>query len=235
MQLNERLQQLREKAGFENAKAFAKSIGMPYSTYSTYESGKSEPKATALVTIAAALHVSVDDLLGYHVDDFDKAAALFHESTGKTATLDESGVTIAPKVGGGVMWTQPISKESFIQAINDAAARFDRTLRPRLLADAIINSVDRAYLKQHPRAKGGKSDDLAAAFQDRLLQILLEGEQKQGTALEKTAYRAYVRDNVSDILDKWHEEHDADATPPAQDHDNADDEKAKEKGPHSNE
>lgn len=231
---SDNLTKYREKANISR-KELAAILGVSVASIGFYETGRNEPDLQKLVTIAAALHVSVDDLLGYHVDDFDKAAALFHESTGKTATLDESGVTIAPKVGGGVMWTQPISKESFIQAINDAAARFDRNLRPRLLADAIINSVDRAYLKQHPRAKGGKSDDLAAAFQDRLLQILLEGEQKQGTALEKSAYRAYVRDNVSDILDKWHEEHDADATPPAQDHDDADDEKATEKGPHSNE
>lgn len=231
---SDNLTKYREKANISR-KELAAILGVSVASIGFYETGRNEPDLQKLVTIAAALHVSVDDLLGYHVDDFDKAAALFHESTGKTATLDESGVTIAPKVGGGVMWTQPISKESFIQAINDAAARFDRNLRPRLLADAIINSVDRAYLKQHPRAKGGKSDDLAAAFQDRLLQILLEGEQKQGTALEKAAYRAYVRDNVSDILDKWHEEHDADATPPAQDHDNAADEKAKEKGLHSNE
>lgn len=234
IQFTQNLKQLREARGLSRQE-LADMAGISSAAIGYYETGKREPQASTLVSIAAALHVSVDDLLGYHVDDFDKAAALFHESTGKTATLDESGVTIAPKVGGGVMWTQPISKESFIQAINDAAARFDRNLRPRLLADAIINSVDRAYLKQHPRAKGGKSDDLAAAFQDRLLQILLEGEQKQDTALEKAAYRAYVRDNVSDILDKWHEEHDADATPPAQDHDDADDEKAKEKGPHSNE
>lgn len=231
---SDNLTKYREKANISR-KELAAILGVSVASIGFYETGRNEPDLQKLVTIAAALHVSVDDLLGYHVDDFDKAAALFHESTGKTATLDESGVTIAPKVGGGVMWTQPISKESFIQAINDAAARFDRNLRPRLLADAIINSVDRAYLKQHPRAKGGKSDDLAAAFQDRLLQILLEGEQKQGTALEKSAYRAYVRDNVSDILDKWHEEHDANATPPAQDHDDADDEKATEKGPHSNE
>lgn len=231
---SDNLTKYREKANISR-KELAAILGVSVASIGFYETGRNEPDLQKLVTIAAALHVSVDDLLGYHVDDFDKAAALFRESTGKTATLDESGVTIAPKVGGGVMWTQPISKESFIQAINDAAARFDRNLRPRLLADAIINSVDRAYLKQHPRAKGGKSDDLADAFQDRLLQILLEGEQKQGTALEKAAYRAYVRDNVSDILDKWHEEHDADATPPAQDHDDADGEKAKEKGPHSNE
>ena len=234
IQFTQNLKQLREARGLSRQE-LADMAGISSAAIGYYETGKREPQASTLVSIAAALHVSVDDLLGYHVDDFDKAAALFHESTGKTATLDESGVTIAPKVGGGVMWTQPISKESFIQAINDAAARFDRNLRPRLLADAIINSVDRAYLKQHPRAKGGKSDDLAAAFQDRLLQILLEGEQKQDTALEKAAYRAYVRDNVSDILDKWHEEHDADTTPPAQDHDDADDKKAKEKGPHSNE
>lgn len=234
MQLNERLQQLREKAGFENAKVFAKSIGMPYSTYSTYESGKSEPKATALVTIAAALHVSVDDLLGYHVDDFDKAAALFHESTGNTATLSNEGVVMTRKDGGRGFWLQPISKAAFVKAINDAAAQFDRNLRPRLLTDAILRNIDRTYLQEQSRTKDGKAYNVPENVKNQLLQGVLRTESWMTTDAEKAEYRAFVR-NYTDILDKWHEEHDADATPPAQDHDDADGEKAKEKGPHSNE
>lgn len=149
MLLNERLQQFRERAGYENAKLFAKAIGMPYSTYSTYESGKSEPKATALIRIAAALHVSLDDLLDYHVDDFNKAATLFHEATGGTATLKETGVELRPPTGGIVIYPQPISKAAFLKAIKDATTDFDESIRPRLLRDAILNQVNQAYSREH--------------------------------------------------------------------------------------
>ena len=207
---------------------------MPYSTYSTYESGKSEPKATALVKIAAALHVSVDDLLGYHVHDFDKAASLYHESTGNTATLSNEGVVMTRKDGGRGFWLQPISKAAFVKAINDAAAQFDRNLRPRLLTDAILRNIDRTYLQEQSRTKDGKAYNVPENVKKQLLQGVLRAESWMTTDAEKAEYRAFVR-NYTDILDKWHEEHDADATPPAQDHDDADGEKAKEKGPHSNE
>lgn len=72
MLLNERLQELREQAGYTTARQFAKAIGLPQSTYQTYESGKSEPKANVLIKIASALHVSVDELLGYAPDQLNK-------------------------------------------------------------------------------------------------------------------------------------------------------------------
>lgn len=65
--LAENLKRLREQAGYKDAKLFAKAIGMPYSTYFTYETGRSDPKATTLKRLAAALHVSTDELLGYEV------------------------------------------------------------------------------------------------------------------------------------------------------------------------
>lgn len=146
MQLNERLQQFREKAGYENAKLFAKAIGMPYSTYSTYESGKSEPKATALIRIASALHVSVDDLLGYHISDFDKAAALFHESVGGQATLNGETVTFS-NMPTAKQWNKPISKSAFISVINDCVKDFNKKARPQLLKYMIINKINGIYFK----------------------------------------------------------------------------------------
>lgn len=44
--------------------------------YGNYENGEREPKLDILIKIAAALHVSVDDLLGYHVDEYENTAAM---------------------------------------------------------------------------------------------------------------------------------------------------------------
>lgn len=64
MSLKDNLRKLREKAGYEQAKDFAKVAKIPYSSYAVYERG-SWPNESNLIKIATALHVSIDELLGY--------------------------------------------------------------------------------------------------------------------------------------------------------------------------
>jgi len=54
----------RKQAGI-NAKDFAAQLGIKYTTYAGYENQGREPKYDVLCKIAAALHVSIDDLIGY--------------------------------------------------------------------------------------------------------------------------------------------------------------------------
>lgn len=67
MALKENLVRLREQAGYKQAKDFAKAAGIPYSSYIVYEKG-SWPNEKNLLKIAGALHVSLDQLLGYDPD-----------------------------------------------------------------------------------------------------------------------------------------------------------------------
>ncbi len=64
MALKDNLKKLREKAGYKQAKDFAKAAKIPYSSYSTYERG-SWPNEQNLIKIADMLHVSIDELIGY--------------------------------------------------------------------------------------------------------------------------------------------------------------------------
>lgn len=57
--------QCRERAGFKQAKDFAKVAGLPYSSYSAYER-RAWPNEENLTKIAAALGVSLDTLIGFH-------------------------------------------------------------------------------------------------------------------------------------------------------------------------
>lgn len=86
MSLKDNLKQMREKAGFAQAKDFAKVAGIPYSSYAVYERG-SWPNESNLIKIATALHVSVDDLLGYAPEQPDKAECIldFFRRLGYTA------------------------------------------------------------------------------------------------------------------------------------------------------
>lgn len=64
MSFQENLRYYREKAGYKQAKDFAKVLDVPYPTYAGYESQGREPKYNTLCKIADILQVSTDDLLG---------------------------------------------------------------------------------------------------------------------------------------------------------------------------
>lgn len=82
---HERLRHFRERLGL-NAKDFAAQIGVKYTTYTAYENQGREPKYDTLIRIAAALHVSIDKLLGYQVDEWEAVKGI----------LTDEGYTITP-------------------------------------------------------------------------------------------------------------------------------------------
>lgn len=71
MALKENLIKLRERAGYKQAKEFARAAGIPYSSYIVYEKG-SWPNETNLLKIARALRVSIDTLLDYNPEHPDE-------------------------------------------------------------------------------------------------------------------------------------------------------------------
>lgn len=71
MALKDNLKKAREKAGYKQAKDFAKAAKIPYSSYSVYERG-SWPNEQNLIKIADTLHVSIDKLLGYEAHTPDE-------------------------------------------------------------------------------------------------------------------------------------------------------------------
>lgn len=64
MAFQENLRYYREKAGYKQAKEFAKVLGITYTTYVGYENKGREPKYDTLCKIADLLNVSTDELLG---------------------------------------------------------------------------------------------------------------------------------------------------------------------------
>ena len=64
MGFQDNLRKQREQARY-TAKEFATLLGLPYTTYVGYENQGHEPKYETLCRIAAALHVTTDELLGY--------------------------------------------------------------------------------------------------------------------------------------------------------------------------
>ena len=64
MSFQENLRHYREKAGYKQAKDFARILNISYTTYIAYENQGREPKFNVLCKIADLLNVSTDELLG---------------------------------------------------------------------------------------------------------------------------------------------------------------------------
>ena len=58
------LQEMRKRAGYKSARAFADTIGMPVRTYTNYEQGTSQLTIENAWRFADALGCSLDDLVG---------------------------------------------------------------------------------------------------------------------------------------------------------------------------
>lgn len=58
------LRHYREKAGYRTVKAFVKDLGIPYTTYLSYEKGIKEPSGSNIIKIADKLGITTDELLG---------------------------------------------------------------------------------------------------------------------------------------------------------------------------
>ena len=68
MSFQENLRAKRKATGF-NATEFAKTAGIPYQTYISYENQGKEPRYKNLCKIAFLLGTSPNELLGYDDDD----------------------------------------------------------------------------------------------------------------------------------------------------------------------
>ncbi len=67
MSFQDNLRRYRERQGI-TAKDFAAQLGIKYTTYANYENQGREPKYDTLCRIAAALHVSIDELMDFNSD-----------------------------------------------------------------------------------------------------------------------------------------------------------------------
>ena len=92
MGFQENLRKFREAQGI-TAKDFAAKVGLKYGTYFSYETAGKEPKLETLCKIAAALHVSIDELLGYDYSPTDKNISLCRD-LGVTAAKGDGFVDV---------------------------------------------------------------------------------------------------------------------------------------------
>lgn len=89
--MTNKIRECRKRKGLSR-KEVAKKIGIPYTTYTNYETGYRVPRIDTVQKIARALDVSVDELLGetMYVDTVENISAIL--SSGKATPADVSPV-----------------------------------------------------------------------------------------------------------------------------------------------
>lgn len=160
----ENLRRLREQAGYKQAKEFAAVVGVPYTTYSSYEKLGREPRYEVLCKIAEALSVSIDELLGYNTpseerDLFTECKTLI-ESIGmdgepllvsRTRHLDEkeySGVVIQRGGELGYPFARFASRAEFIAFVQGIMHDFEQS---GIYLNARQQFVENALRKEEQR------------------------------------------------------------------------------------
>ena len=147
MSFQDNLRRAREKAGYESAKDFAQNVlGIKYTTYLAYEGQEGrEPKYDRLCEIAAALHVTTDELLGYSLDEYARCKSiavsagysitekddLVYIST-STRLYSKRGTTELP-----VSFSK--SRQQFIEIIMAAYESFKEKTKQQLYDEVLLN------------------------------------------------------------------------------------------------
>lgn len=168
----ENLRRLREQAGYKQAKEFAAVVGVPYTTYSSYEKLGREPRYEVLCKIAEALSVSIDELLGYNTpskerDLFAECKTLIESVVmdgepllvSRTRHLDEkeySGVVIQRGGELGYPFARFASRAEFIAFVQGIMHDFEQS---GIYLNARQQFVENALRKEEQRQAEARKKD----------------------------------------------------------------------------
>ena len=125
----ENLKRFRERAGI-TAKDFAALLGIKYTTYMAYENEGREPKQEALCKIAAALHVTIDELLGFVPDKMNRWQNYFSDGDDLNIKTNGDNYTIVDGNDGTTSRNYDYSEKETIQLLEAAEREAEKILAP---------------------------------------------------------------------------------------------------------
>lgn len=181
MGFQDNLRFYREKAGYKQAKEFAKVLNIPYNTYVAYENQGREPKFKTLCKISNLLNVSIDTLLNGEGNKLDieddtqiksilnDAISLFDDSLSmhykiyehekiKSIILDTNY-----KIASDFFNVSFIKLDDVIEIINDTKKENDERLK-QVIYFLFLAIVATNGLRSLVRTKYGDDNDWLKAF-----------------------------------------------------------------------
>lgn len=130
MAFQDNLKHFREKAGF-TAKEFADLLNVPYGTYVSYENRAREPKYELLLKIADALHVSIDDLLGYKPDEMEQLIQILKKNDIPFSTVKIENKLFCQFDIPGTNTSIILGEAGLKQCMSEVKAEFEKQTAPQ--------------------------------------------------------------------------------------------------------
>ena len=147
------LAQLRKSMGL-NMKEAAEKLGLPYTTYVSYEKGDREPNSEMLIRLAEFFKTSVDYLLG-RIDDFTDAG----EENLPSNIIPMPEMRKVPLVGSIACGTPILAQENLDGEV-DIPAEIHADFALRCKGDSMINARiydgDIVYIRQQEEVEHGE-------------------------------------------------------------------------------
>lgn len=144
----ESLKELREKAG-KSMRLTAEDLGIPYTTYVSYEKGTREPNSEMLVKIAEYYHTTTDFLLG----------RLARNSMGAPNMISVPAMARVPLVGAIACGTPTLAEQN-IEGCVDMPEHIRADFALRCKGDSMINARiydgDIVYIRQQEEVEHGE-------------------------------------------------------------------------------
>lgn len=144
----ERLKELREKAG-KSMRLTAEDLGIPYTTYVSYEKGTREPNSEMLVKIAEYYHTTTDFLLG----------RLARNSMAAPNMISVPAMARVPLVGAIACGTPTLAEQN-IEGCVDMPEHIRADFALRCKGDSMINARiydgDIVYIRQQEEVEHGE-------------------------------------------------------------------------------
>lgn len=160
---SDNLKKLREKTG-KQSKEFSKEVGIQYTTYANYEQGRSEPKLDNLIKIATCLKVSIDDLLGYRLNEYEYYSKLITDMGYNISLNADNTVTVKAPHNLGQFYiantnivTLP-SKQEFVKLLKYAFAQSE-FITISINEDTVSRAFLECSLGLPPRKEYDENDD----------------------------------------------------------------------------
>ena len=143
------LKELREKSDISRAE-MADLLGITTAAYSFYETAKRQPGLDNLCKIAAALHVTTDELLGYSLDEFAKCCEIVKPDFTIKDNTSENRVGLAVKAEPQDFCPLDMDKQDFIDLVRKCATipqeqileKFKMAYMQRFFKQAFKNNPD---------------------------------------------------------------------------------------------
>lgn len=147
---NVNLKKIREKKGL-TAKEVAIDLGIPYTTYLKYE-GVGEPRYDTLIKIADYLNVSIDELLGYTPNEYEKTKEFLADYNIIVRENEDTTIQVIYPINKNPLLDDDLlrsaffaTKDEFIYFINNASQEIIENNIVDYIVDYVVKTDRKIY------------------------------------------------------------------------------------------